>query len=179
MTVAVVFETHSISEDNEAGLATGWRPGRLSLEGRRQASLLGARRRDDGLDVVMTSDLERALETVRIAFDGWAGDVLHDWRLRECDYGEHTLTASERLIRERIDHLDVPYPGGESWREAIERVASALVDLRRRWDGCRVLVVGHTATRFALDHAVDGKPLEELVSTPFQWRPGWEYTLHQ
>lgn len=178
MSVSVVFETHSTTEDNEAGFATGWRPGRLSSEGRGQARLLGARRRDDRIDVVITSDLERALETVRIAFEGWPGDVLHDWRLRECDYGEDTLMTSERLIRERTGHLDVPYPGGESWREAIERVAGVLVDVRRRWSGGRVLVIGHTATRFALDHVVDGEPLEGLLGSDFQWRPGWEYTLH-
>jgi broad specificity phosphatase PhoE len=35
MTVAVVFETHATSTDNEAGIATGWLPGDLSETGRR------------------------------------------------------------------------------------------------------------------------------------------------
>lgn len=30
MTISVVFETHSITVDNEAGRATGWLPGELS-----------------------------------------------------------------------------------------------------------------------------------------------------
>ena len=65
MPVAVVFETHSISEDNEARVATGWLGGRLSDAGREQAFLLGERRRRDGLDVVFTSDLNRALRPLR------------------------------------------------------------------------------------------------------------------
>jgi hypothetical protein len=30
VTVGLVYETHSITEDNERGIATGWLPGRLS-----------------------------------------------------------------------------------------------------------------------------------------------------
>ena len=48
----IVFETHSTSIDNERGIATGWLPGRLSEQGKRQAEELGARRRDDGLSAV-------------------------------------------------------------------------------------------------------------------------------
>jgi 2,3-bisphosphoglycerate-dependent phosphoglycerate mutase len=33
MSVQIVFETHSISTDNERGIATGWLPGRLSEAG--------------------------------------------------------------------------------------------------------------------------------------------------
>ncbi len=47
MAIEIVFETHSWSEDNERGVATGWLPGRLSDRGRDLAHELGARRRDD------------------------------------------------------------------------------------------------------------------------------------
>ena len=55
MGVALVYETHSISTDNDAGIATGWLPGELSVEGQRQAVLLGERRRDDGIGAVFAS----------------------------------------------------------------------------------------------------------------------------
>jgi hypothetical protein len=38
MTVHIVFETHSISTDNEMGAATGWLPGRLYMQGRALAA---------------------------------------------------------------------------------------------------------------------------------------------
>ncbi|WP_220182978.1 histidine phosphatase family protein [Sphaerisporangium album] len=57
MSVEIVFETHSWSEDNDRGIATGWRHGRLSERGRRLAVELGDRRREDGLTAVFTSDL--------------------------------------------------------------------------------------------------------------------------
>lgn len=62
----LVFETHQISEDNEAGRATGWLPGRLAARGREEAAELGRRRRDDGLAAVFCSDLRRATETAEI-----------------------------------------------------------------------------------------------------------------
>jgi broad specificity phosphatase PhoE len=127
--IEVVFETHSITEDNEQGRATGWMPGRLSPQGRKLARELGQRRRADGIAAVFSSDLLR------------------------------------------------PYPGGESWRQAVARVARFLDDLPSRWDGQRVLVIGHMATRWALDHVLGGMPLEDLAAADFAWRPGWEYLL--
>src|SRR5439155_18343185 len=60
MSVAIVLETHSVSTDNELGIATGWLDGRLSERGRRLAQELGERRRTDDIAAVFTSDLRRA-----------------------------------------------------------------------------------------------------------------------
>jgi broad specificity phosphatase PhoE len=70
----------------------------------------------------------------------------------------------------------VPYPGGESYRDVIERVRDFLGGLPAEFDGKRVLLVGHSATRWALDHLLDGTPLEWLVG-PFEWQEGWMYSL--
>jgi 2,3-bisphosphoglycerate-dependent phosphoglycerate mutase len=175
MSVEVVFETHSISEDNERGIATGWLPGRLSSRGRELAGELGRRRRDDGLDVVFTSDLRRAVETAEIAFAGSPLPVVQDDRLRECDYGE--LNGTPEPIRTRLEHLRVPHPGGESYEQAVVRVRGFLAELRRERDGERVLVIGHMATRWALEVEARARTLDELVAEEFEWRPGWEYRL--
>ena len=133
MPTRIVFETHSITEDNESGHATGWQPGRLSAAGRELA------------------------------------------RQRECDYGERNGAPSADL--ERRGHVDTPYPGGESWRQAAARVARFLPDLSLRWDGARVCVIGHSATRWAFEHVLHGVALEQLLSEEFAWQEGWEYTL--
>jgi alpha-ribazole phosphatase/probable phosphoglycerate mutase len=175
-TVHVVFETHSLTEDNERGIATGWHPGRLSWAGSEQARLLGERRKSDGIAAIFTSDLARALDTVRIAFADVAIPTFHDWRLRECNYGEMNSSALAAEPSNRAEHIDDPYPGGESWSEAIARVLSFVPDLRR-WSGDRVLLIGHAATRWALDHYVDGTPIDQLVFSPFDWKPGWHYEI--
>jgi len=177
MAIEIVFETHSVTVDNEAGRATGWLPGELSPRGRALAAELGRRRRDDGITAVFSSDLARAAQTAAIAFGASAIPVLHDWRLRECDYGQRNGMPATELHHGRGDHLDVPYPGGESWRQASARVGRFLSDLPLRWDGQRVLLIGHVATRWGLDHHINAAALEDLAREDFTWREGWEYRL--
>jgi 2,3-bisphosphoglycerate-dependent phosphoglycerate mutase len=175
--IEIVFETHSITVDNEQGRATGWLPGELSPRGRALAAELGRRRGDDGISAVFSSDLARAVQTAALAFEASGIPVLHDWRLRECDYGQRNGTSAADLHRRRRDHLDAPYPGGESWRQATARVGRFLSDLPVRWDGQRVLLIGHVATRWGLDHHINGMALEDLAHEDFTWREGWEYHL--
>jgi 2,3-bisphosphoglycerate-dependent phosphoglycerate mutase len=177
MAIQLVFETHSTTEDNESGHATGWRPGKLSAAGREQARALGERRRTDGIAAVFSSDLRRAVETVQVAFVDSGLPVLLDWRLRECDYGRRNGMLAADMHANRRDYLDQPYPDGESWRQAIARVGRFLDDLPPRWAGKRVLVVGHVATRWGLDHFIEGEPLESLAAKDFAWQEGWEYRM--
>lgn len=177
MAIEVVFETHATTVDNEQGRATGWRPGQLSERGQAQARELGRRRSGDQITVVFSSDLARAVQTASVAFAGTAVPVLHDWRLRECDYGQRTGMPAADLHASRREHLEQPYPGGESWRQAITRVGRFLTDLPLRWNGQRVLVIGHVATRWGLDHYLGGVPLEDLVEQDFAWQEGWQYRL--
>ncbi len=177
MSIQIVFETHSITEDNELGIATGWHPGRLSDKGRVSAEELGERRRHDGIHTIFTSDLRRAVETAEIAFGKTAIPILHDWRLRECDYGEQNGRPRAEIDRSRREHLEARYPAGESWRQAVERVKRFLDDLNLRWNGSRVLVIGHVATRWGFEHYLNGIPLEDLIEAEFTWRKGWEYFM--
>jgi len=174
--VRLVFETHSLTVDNELGIATGWLGGALSARGRALAQELGERRRD-GIDAVFASDLARAVETAEIAFSATDIPVLLDWRLRELDYGELNGARADAIAAERARRVDLPFPGGESYRGAVARVASFLDDVRGGCAGERILLIGHTATRWALDHLLDGRPLEQVVTAPFDWREGWEYDL--
>jgi 2,3-bisphosphoglycerate-dependent phosphoglycerate mutase len=179
MTIEIVYETHSTTEDNQNGIATGWLPGRLSDTGRADAAMLGQRRLDDGLAAIFVSDLQRAIETVEVAFAGTAIPVLKDWRLRECDYGELNGSAAPEVHRDRRKYLDLAYPGGESWRQATDRVGRFLSDLPLRWEGHRILVVGHVATRWGLERFLGGEELEEVIRADFAWQQGWEYRLER
>ena len=71
------------------------------------------------------------------------------------------------------------YPDGESWQVAIDRVGRFLDDVSWRWSDERVLIIGHTATRWGLDHHPHGLGLAELLETEFRWQPGREYELGQ
>lgn len=175
--VALVFESHATTVENERGIATGWLPGTLSDRGRQEARALGRRRRDDDLSAVFTSDLARAVETAEIAFGGTAVPIVEDARLRECDYGTLTGGPAARVGDAKTAHVDRPFPRGESYRQVVARVSSFLDEVGQVPDTGRVLVVGHSATRWAIDHLLTGRPLEELVAETFVWQDGWEYVL--
>ena len=177
MAITIIYETHSISVDNERGIATGWLPGELSARGRQLARELGVRRRDDPLSAVFSSDLRRAVETAEIAFAGRDVPIYQDPRLRECDYGELNGAPVETLARERRRRIDVPFPGGQSYRQVVEQTRDFLTELAAGWDGATVLLISHSANRWALDCLLAGASLEDLVDAPFAWREGWTYTL--
>lgn len=133
--VAIVFETHSLSTDNEAGLATGWLDGRLSERGKVLAGELGRRRRHDGIAAVFASDLGRAVETVELAFGGSGIPVHLDARLRECNYGAWNGMPVAHLERQRAVRISRPFPGGECYQQVVDRVADFLEELAHDWTG--------------------------------------------
>lgn len=177
MSVQLIFETHSISRDNERRVATGWLPGELSETGRELAKQLAERRTAELLAAVFTSDLRRAVETAELAFSNSGIPIHQDARLRECNYGDWNGMPAEKLEAERVRHVEEPFPNGESYRQVVERVREFLEELRREWDGATVVVIGHSATRWALEVLLNGSRLEELLAAPFNWQPGWRYSI--
>jgi broad specificity phosphatase PhoE len=177
MAVEIVYETHSISDHNESGIASGWLPGELSERGRALAAELGERRRHDGLDAVFSSDLWRAVQTAQIAFEGSDIPLIQDRRLRECHYGEFDGMPVSQLEKRRGRHIDEPWPGGQSYQDVVRQTGDFLTELAAKWDGKKVLLIAHSANRWALKHILHGVPLRDLVDRPFDWRPGWTFRL--
>ena len=177
MTIEIIYETHSTTIDNETGIATGWLPGQLSREGRRQAQQLGLRRRDQNIAAVFVSDLQRAVETAEIAFASSGIPIYRDARLRECNYGALNGMPVSQLVSERRRHIDQPFPDGQSYRQVVTQTRDFLAELAANWDDRRVVVIAHSANRWALDHLLTGAALEDLVDAPFGWQEGWWYVL--
>lgn len=163
----LIFVTHSTSTDNEAGIASGLRDVGLSDVGREQAAEIGRR---FAPDIVYCSDLRRAVETAEIAF---GSGFIADARLREQDYGERTGAPSKEIETERLDTVDLPFRGGESLRDVARRVRGFLADVTAQ----HTLVIGHRATKLALDHLLAGMTLEDAVAAPYEWEPSWTYEI--
>lgn len=177
MALTVIYETHAITEDNENGIATGHLPGRLSARGREVAAELGARHRAPRPDAVFASDLQRAVETARIAFGDTDIPVHQDPRLRECDYGDLNGHPVAEVAALRAVCIDRPFPGGQSYNQVIEATREFLRDVAADHDGRRIVVIAHSANRWALQVLLGGARIEDLVDAPFQWQPGWRFVL--
>jgi broad specificity phosphatase PhoE len=81
------------------------------------------------------------------------------------------------VAAERAGHIEDPFPGGQSYRQVVDATSEFLHDLATDWDGRRVLVIAHSANKWALGCLLSGIPIEELVGAPAQWREGRHYTL--
>lgn len=124
------------------------------------AAYLGAR---GGVDVVLTSPLQRAYDTAAAAAKALGLDVTVDDDLIETDFGEwEGLTfsgASERdpaLHSKWLRDTTVDPPGGESFDTVGHRVRRARSRIISEYGGATVLVVSHvtpikTMLRMALD----------------------------
>ena len=93
------------------------------------------------------------------------------------NYGSLNGGPVFEVERDRIKRIDEPFPGGESYRQTVERMRSFLGDVAVEHGSGSILVIGHSATRWALDHLLKGVLLEVLVGAPFEWQEGWLYEL--
>lgn len=100
-----------------------------------------------------------------------------DARLREFDYGEFAGRPRGEVGTERTHRITEPFPGGESIMQAVERVRLFLHDIIERHEGETIVVVGHIATHYGLEHWLKGTPLAEIVASPWIYEPGWSYLV--
>lgn len=172
----MIFESHGTTFDNEAGLSSGHFDVELSLLGKEQARQLGERRSDEKFDTIFCSDLRRSYETAEIAFAGRNIPIIKDTRLRECDYGDLTRHHSAEVESQKGDRIAVPFPNGESYEQCAARMKNFLDDLKKNYEGKCILIIGHRATQYGLEHWLNGVPLKEAVTAPWHWQPGWTYS---
>jgi alpha-ribazole phosphatase/probable phosphoglycerate mutase len=170
----IIFEAHGTTFDNEAHMASGHNDVDLSALGEKQSKEMGERYKNEKFDVIFCSDLKRSYKSAEIAF-GDKFPIIKDARLRECDYGDFTQKPSEIVDKEKINRIDVPFPNGESHKEATERMKSFLNDIKKDYKGKRIMIIGHRATQYGLENIINKAPMEQLVSSKFTWQPGWKY----
>lgn len=114
---------------------------------------------------------------LHVVYETHSTTLDNEARLREWNYGELNGAPMELVAEQRLDRIHQPFPGGQSLSEVVEQTRSLLTDLVRDFDGRSVLLVAHSANRWALAHLLGGIPLEEAASAPLRWQPGWEYRV--
>jgi broad specificity phosphatase PhoE len=148
----------------------------LSELGIQQAKALGERFKDIKIDLICTSDLKRAVETVKIAF-GDKHPIVVDKRLREINYGDFNGKSKDFIDLIKKEHIDKPFPNGESYKEAIDRVQNFYKELKEKYSDKIILIVGHRVTHYGLEILINNKTIKECLETPFKWQSYWEYDL--
>lgn len=174
--IDIWFELHAQTYHNAAGIASGHYDVALTDHGREHARLvLRSRYAGQYFDVVYTSDTQRAYDTACLVFVGRPIPILRDARLRECDYGNFEGRPRTEMELARAAAIRVPFPHGESYEQVAVRMRSFLEELAAEHDGQQVLLIGHSATLWMLEHWLRDRPLEAAVGM-FPERP-WRFAL--
>lgn len=136
----LILVRHGRSTANTAGVLAGWTPGVfLDQRGAAQAAELPGRLADVPLAAVVSSPLERCVQTLRPLLDARPGlELQTDERIGECHYGDWSgrklaELADEPLMEVVQQHPSAAeFPGGESMRTMQARAVDAVRDWNAR-----------------------------------------------
>lgn len=158
--ITLYLARHGQTEENLKRIFQGHLPGVLTEEGKRQAAELGETLEEIELDAVVSSDLQRVVDTVRIALGGrsipWTTTPL----LREIDWGSWT-----GLYLKAVDRNSPP-ADVETWEMLYRRAGTFVGCLRRDYEGKRVLVAAHGQINRAIQAWLENVPAENMNAIP-------------
>ena len=180
--IHITYFVHGTTTDNEKGIATGWSSGELSDLGRKQCVELSELVRNQGFDVIFSSNLKRAVDSAALMFSGYV-HRMQDGRLREINLGDLTRSTSKKIDSIMLKHINKPFPNGESCRNVERRVRSFLNDLSKNYAEKNMALVSHRVPQLALEVLMNNKSWEQAIEEdwrmkkPSQWKPGWKYEL--
>lgn len=178
MSVIITYFVHGTTTDNRDKLSTGWIQGELTEKGIQQSIELKEQINIDDFDVVISSDLKRAVDSAKLTFDGLI-EIRNDSRIRECNYGDLNGKPTD-LVRYE-DHIIDPFPNGESLKDVEKRIREFCNYLLDNYDGKHVALVAHKAPQLAFQVITENKTWEQAIDEDWRktkfWQPGWNYTI--
>ena len=146
----VVLVRHGLTHLTGPVLA-GWTPGlHLDERGQKQAAALAERLQPVTFDALVSSPLDRCLDTIAAIAEGRALEVTQDERLGECQYGDWTGKPLKDLAKDPMwkvvqQHPSAAvFPNGEALRDTSARAVNAV----RAWNE----KLGPEATWLACSH---------------------------
>jgi len=148
----VVLVRHGLTALTGPVLA-GWTPGlHLDERGAAQAAAVAERLRPLPFDAVVSSPLDRCLDTAGAVLEGRSLELQVDDRLGECRYGDWTGRPLKELAKDPLwkvvqahpSAVTFPGPEGEPLRETQARAVAAVRDWNAR--------LGPDATWLACSH---------------------------
>lgn len=147
---------HGETFDNANQIMQGQSQGELNEKGIEQARETRDKLRHEPIDILMSSDLKRAIDTCRIIAEPHGKPIETTPLLRERDWGAFTGIFIPDL-------KDKPFPPDvETIGQMKERARRFLELLRKKYPGKCVLAVGHGIMNKAILSVFHNKPMNEI-----------------
>ena len=159
---------HGETAWNAAGRIQGHLDIPLNSTGLAQASAIGERLGNEAFDAILSSDLERALQTARPIVRHSGQTLVPDARLRERHLGVlQGLTGEEAALRHpeawqafKARNPDAALEGGETLADFSRRVVGLIQELLKTHSGKRLLMVTHGGVLDAAYRNATALPLD-------------------
>lgn len=164
----IYFTRHGLTEYNKERRIQGLLDSPLTLEGKEKAKELGARLKDEGIEIIYSSDQKRAMDSAKIINEALKLDIIPDRKLREVSmlshegmtWAESVATDPDRedLIMQRPDLFNEGgiYP----YRDALEDAIAFIFELiKTNYE--KVLVVTHGSKLRVITTVLEGLDLKD------------------
>lgn len=158
MTTTLYLVRHGETVDNAAHIMQGQTPGKLNDKGIAQAEEVAARMADHPIDVFVSSDLKRSIQTCEIIARPHHAEVITTPLLRERDWGSFTGKFIPSLPQDPKDWPD----DIESIENMKSRAQNFITWLRVTYPGKTILAVGHGIINKALQSVYFRRPMNEI-----------------
>jgi len=140
----------------------------LTNAGRAQARALAQRMKDISFDILVSSDLGRAMETATIIAEQTGHAIVRDSRLRERNFGDlegltyQTIKEQHAPVLAQLDANDPDYviPNGESLRQHYQRNVAWFEERIEKKPGVTVALVVHGGVLDSLFRLIAQLPLD-------------------
>lgn len=164
----IYFTRHGLTEYNKERRIQGLLDSPLTLEGKEKAKEVGARLKDEGIEIIYSSDQKRAMDSAKIINEALKLDIIPDRRLREVSmlshegmtWAESVATDPDRedLIMQRPDLFNEGgiYP----YRDALEDAIAFIFELiKTNYE--KVLVMTHGSKLRVITTVLEGLDLKD------------------
>lgn len=162
----VIVVRHGETFGNLSHVVESRTHGRLTYYGMEQAQAAAYQLKDESIDIVYCSNLQRCVDTALILADYHpTATLVPVHQLRERNQGDYEGKRWEEVPFQDYEgeYLHQRIPGGESWHDVERRVGIFLNDLYAKHPEATVLVVTHTGPVKAIRSLLSGVPLRESV----------------
>jgi isoleucyl-tRNA synthetase len=139
----------------------------LTETGVRQIEEAAEKLKDEKIELIISSDLDRTKQTAGIVAEKLGIEIIYDERLRETNVGEcegrkMEGEVEEIMARRRLGE-DISFPGGECWSELGKRAKNFYEDMLVKYPGKKILIVSHGDLLASLNAILTGDDfLEEI-----------------
>lgn len=115
----------------------------LTTLGKQQAKKASGLLKDEKLDYIFASPLQRALSTAKIINENHHLEIQVDSRIQEINFGKFEGVVNNEEFQYYKQNHGLHYPQGESLFQVVFRVYSFLKELEEKYPDKNILIVCH------------------------------------